>query len=548
MVELTIRHCQLFEKLTPTSDVVIYTEGSKSLVGAGVARVVFEKGALTYVDGCSVTPSWSIIECELFIDIFALREIPSLVKGRPVYWFLDSVLALSLVDNMFPEGESAMIWEVMAPLSRGFSHLNLSLVPEHMGIDGNESANKKAKSCGRLPVAQTWRWEGVSFGIRHATITRELREEEWSAWHDQEVHGYYTNEPMSSRHLCGLSPMDAYVLLHIRCGTDLYTHDGYTVVPEWEFWWMEYPLLGMGIPWSMVEVDKEVVVAGNHFDGILMVEKNSAPVGISNLMEATILLASYEAVTSMIIPLSYKTSVGMVLGVGLDPEDFLAPVAELHMLGAGGVDGLVRSLHDLTADYHLGCYGFAMVWATLVDCLPARAPLGAGAGADGMADPGREGASGCVMDMAVGRDGGSSTVNHPRPESVSLLPNAEDGSSVELPHTSAVIGSGVLGSPAVVAPPSSSIPVILKDYSPTLAPSGPEGGVDSMEDPIVVVFLQALEPSVAETMAEGGASASGGMVEEAGSDGGGGSTVSSPDPRHGNKIKYKKRWVEHDIT
>src|SRR5207302_10806318 len=110
------RHQLLFRELSSSSDLVVYTDGSKSSEGAGVAWAVFVRGKVTGAGGCAVPSSWSIVECELFAVVCALRACCGTAKGRPVHLFLDCVPALILIEHMMSEGDSAEMWEVMVPL------------------------------------------------------------------------------------------------------------------------------------------------------------------------------------------------------------------------------------------------------------------------------------------------------------------------------------------------------------------------------------------------------------------------------------------------
>src|SRR5207237_2495839 len=143
--------------------------------------VVFVRGLVTGAGGCAVPSSWSIVECELFAVVCALRACRDSARGKPLHVFLDCVPALILIENMMSDGDSAEMWEVMVPLLNEFTSVCLGWVPGHMGILGNEAVDQRAKSSvGRQlrPVL----WDGVSCGLGHAALARAVRREGGEVW------------------------------------------------------------------------------------------------------------------------------------------------------------------------------------------------------------------------------------------------------------------------------------------------------------------------------------------------------------------------------
>src|SRR5207302_813883 len=171
---MAARHRLLFKELSSSSDLVVYTDRSKSSEGAGVAWTVFVRGQVTGAGGCAVPSSWSIVECELFAAVCALRACRSSARGRPVHLFLDCVPALILIENMMSDGDSAEMWEVMVPLLNEFTSVSFGWVPGHMGVLGNEAVDRRAKSSIRQQLRPVL-WDGISFRIGHTALARELR-------------------------------------------------------------------------------------------------------------------------------------------------------------------------------------------------------------------------------------------------------------------------------------------------------------------------------------------------------------------------------------
>jgi len=270
---------------------MIYTDGSKSDKGTAVAWTTEECGMTEGARAFATPSSWSIVECEIFAIVTALRDVRLDYHGIIII-FSDCIPAIMCIAQMEPEGESAGMWDVLTPLFNRFSAVRVCWIPCHCGIAGNEMLDAKAKEAvgGVLRVRN---WAGVVLCLSHAMIARELRATEWSHWHTTEGHGYYDPSPKKPRHLRGLSRLDHYILLRLRSGTDVTGHDGcpgvddrfhltscnrYLAkrprfptlfndkrVPEWRDWWQSHFNLGLGIPFEHRDNDGTVTVCGNPF-------------------------------------------------------------------------------------------------------------------------------------------------------------------------------------------------------------------------------------------------------------------------------------------
>src|SRR5205807_8125912 len=58
---MTARHRLLFKELSSSSDLVVYTDGSKTCEGAGVAWAIFVRGEVTGAGGYAMPSSWLLI-------------------------------------------------------------------------------------------------------------------------------------------------------------------------------------------------------------------------------------------------------------------------------------------------------------------------------------------------------------------------------------------------------------------------------------------------------------------------------------------------------
>jgi len=152
---------------------MIYSNGSKNDKGTAVAWTTEECG-MTEGARAFATPSrWSIVECEIFAIIAALRDVRLAFDGMVII-FSDCIPAIMCIAQIEPEGESAGMWDVLTPLFKRFSAVHVCWIPGHVSIAANEMSDAKAKeAAGGILHARNW--DGVVLGLGHAMIARELR-------------------------------------------------------------------------------------------------------------------------------------------------------------------------------------------------------------------------------------------------------------------------------------------------------------------------------------------------------------------------------------
>jgi len=99
---------------------MVYVDGLKSNKGTAVAwtteECVMTEGARAF----ATHSSWSIVACEIFAFIAALRDVRSDYHGMIII-FSDCITAIMCIGQMEPEGESAGMWDVLTPLFNHFS-------------------------------------------------------------------------------------------------------------------------------------------------------------------------------------------------------------------------------------------------------------------------------------------------------------------------------------------------------------------------------------------------------------------------------------------
>jgi len=94
---------------------IIYTDGSKSNEGTAVAWTTEEYGMTEGARPFATPSTWSIVECEIFAIVAALRDIRSEFHGK-VNLFSNCVPAIMYIEQMESEGKSTGMWETLTPL------------------------------------------------------------------------------------------------------------------------------------------------------------------------------------------------------------------------------------------------------------------------------------------------------------------------------------------------------------------------------------------------------------------------------------------------
>jgi len=103
---------------------LIYTNGSKCDKGTAVAWTTEECGMTEGARAFATPSAWSIVECEIFAIIAALRDVRLDFDGMIII-FSDCIPAIACIAQMEPEGESAGMWEVLTHLFNRFSAVRI---------------------------------------------------------------------------------------------------------------------------------------------------------------------------------------------------------------------------------------------------------------------------------------------------------------------------------------------------------------------------------------------------------------------------------------
>ena len=162
--EPVIRQNFILHAQQHSNSVFIFTDGSKSNAGVGFG-VVFPDFNL-----CGALPSSaSIFTCELFSILVALKRILDYV-GKDFTIFSDSRSALEALETFNPVHPLVLdILEWLFLLNCKQKYVNFCWVPSHVGVRGNEEADKLAKNGAmKFPIRRGLPYTDYLPGIKRA--------------------------------------------------------------------------------------------------------------------------------------------------------------------------------------------------------------------------------------------------------------------------------------------------------------------------------------------------------------------------------------------
>ncbi|XP_055952947.1 uncharacterized protein LOC129988699 [Argiope bruennichi] len=135
-----------FQKNPPSGDgIEIFTDGSKIGDRAGSAIACFYFGKLIYVDSHRLDDHSTVFQAEAYAFFMALDYIDQINSWSKVSIYSDSLSLLTALAS--PKRKSWMLKQIADKIKAVNSNRRLSLhwVKAHIGVEGNEVADKQAK-------------------------------------------------------------------------------------------------------------------------------------------------------------------------------------------------------------------------------------------------------------------------------------------------------------------------------------------------------------------------------------------------------------------
>ena len=209
---------QAFLEHKHKSDLDIYTDGSKGdeRVGAGVIAV--SKNKTSYSIARRLHNFASIYTAELYAIKIALLSLKS-CKNITCTIYSDSLSAIQAIKNQARHRIILDIIEVNAQLIYKRIIVKLCWLPSHVGIDGNEQADKKAKEATKLEGISTQELppSDVKSVIKKKVLSQWKKE--WEAKTIQEVKCKEVFENLQIKPLdLNLKRRDAKVIARLQIG------------------------------------------------------------------------------------------------------------------------------------------------------------------------------------------------------------------------------------------------------------------------------------------------------------------------------------------
>ena len=130
---------------------------------------------------------WCALECEIYAVYWALHRV---VDRRPITVFVDCLPVVEMLGGLGSIGGNKALVELFSEVLSWVGPVLLVWIPGYRGIGGNAVADMVAKrGCGKAVDGMARC--GVVMNVRNGVVARELRGEEWKAWHRGQGRAYY---------------------------------------------------------------------------------------------------------------------------------------------------------------------------------------------------------------------------------------------------------------------------------------------------------------------------------------------------------------------
>jgi len=200
---------RLLEILTTTEGATwVFSDSARRNCEGAVGWVWMEgNGLIPARRGIAIHGKYDSVKIELAAIKCTMDDVV-IRKVKKCILFTDCIPAVRMIDAMQKEGDGAGIWNILVPIMNQLDEVAIHWIPGHIGIDGNEAADKVAGDHINENV-QPGRWVEWDEVADNGGRVRGLRSEEWITWHHEQGHEYYKRKPTKPKHLKGLTRLDA---------------------------------------------------------------------------------------------------------------------------------------------------------------------------------------------------------------------------------------------------------------------------------------------------------------------------------------------------
>ena len=206
-------------------DLLVYTDGSKTEDGVAMSMACYHQRHAIESEARKIPDRASVFSAELYAILLAVKKTTESTVANSIIIISDSKSSIQTVSQLAPKNPiAALIQKVLGESDKNFQ---LCWVPSHVGIEGNEMADKAAKEGTKYPTH-------ANLPVPKGDIQAHIRKASKEAWQHQWVS---TPESNKLRQITDdLSPLSnstcsnrhwERILARLRLGHSRLTHGHY---------------------------------------------------------------------------------------------------------------------------------------------------------------------------------------------------------------------------------------------------------------------------------------------------------------------------------
>ena len=135
---------------------LVYTDGSKTNDGVAFATVRYQQRRVFVAESRKIRNEASIFTAELYAILLAVQKLKNLANNNEVTIITDSKSSIQAIENTY--SKNPMVNLIKERIYEAKKRFQLCWVPSHVGVTGNELADKLAReatkktTCSNLPI------------------------------------------------------------------------------------------------------------------------------------------------------------------------------------------------------------------------------------------------------------------------------------------------------------------------------------------------------------------------------------------------------------